>query len=70
LGESRKKCFCWANYPTNVNKTGEKHFDLLTGTPSVRRLLEDDAVVFFDRIKDLTAVENWVEKTKDFLIYR
>jgi hypothetical protein len=50
-----------------VNKTGEKHVDLLTGNPSVRRLLEDDAVVFFDKIKDLTTVENWEEQTKDIL---
>jgi uncharacterized protein YbbC (DUF1343 family) len=60
----------WADYPTNVNKTGEKHVDLLTGTPSVRTLLEQDTALFFNKINDLTTVDNWVEKTKDFLIYK
>jgi uncharacterized protein YbbC (DUF1343 family) len=59
----------WANYPTNVNKTGERHFDLLTGTPSVRKHLEEDLGLFFTHIHDLTRVEAWVEKTTTFQIY-
>jgi uncharacterized protein YbbC (DUF1343 family) len=59
----------WANYPTNVNKTGERHFDLLTGTPSVRMLLEEDLGLFFTHIHDLTRVGDWLEKTSSFHIY-
>ena len=59
----------WANYPTHVNKTGARHFDLLTGTPSVRQLLERDTHLFFKAIQDMTGVEDWYEKTKAFHLY-
>jgi uncharacterized protein YbbC (DUF1343 family) len=59
----------WANYPTHVNKTGERHFDLLTGTPSVRMALDHDNISFMDTINDLTHTGDWTEKTKPFLLY-
>ena len=60
----------WANYPTHVNKTGARHFDLLAGTPAVRRALEKDGDRFFSQIRDLTEVGDWEEKTKAFLLYQ
>lgn len=59
----------WAHYPTHVNKTGVRHFDLLTGTPTVRRALEGDLFQFFSQIRELTDVDNWREKVKEFLLY-
>ncbi|HOY17140.1 MAG TPA: DUF1343 domain-containing protein [Haliscomenobacter sp.] len=60
----------WANYPTHVNKTGARHFDLLAGTPVVREVLEKDGDRFFSQIRDLTEVGDWKEKTKAFLLYQ
>ena len=60
----------WANYPTHVNKTGARHFDLLTGTPKVREVLEGDGDQFFGQIGELTSVGDWRERTKAFLLYQ
>lgn len=59
----------WANYPTHVNKTGARHFDLLTGTPEVREALEADVDQFFGQIGDWTGVGNWKERTEGALLY-
>lgn len=59
----------WANYPTHVNKTGARHFDLLTGTPTVRGTLEGDLSQFFSQIRELTNVGDWWEKARGFLLY-
>ncbi|WP_373551861.1 exo-beta-N-acetylmuramidase NamZ domain-containing protein [Haliscomenobacter sp.] len=59
----------WANYPTHVNKTGARHFDLLTGTTKVRETLEDDVDQFFSQIEELTRVSDWRERTEAFLLY-
>lgn len=59
----------WANYPTHVNKTGERHLDLLAGTPSVRELLETGWEIFTEQISLLTEVPDWHEKVEPFLIY-
>lgn len=59
----------WANYPTHVNKTGARHFDLLTGTPIVREALEEDVIQFFSQIQELTKVEDWKQKTEPFWLY-
>lgn len=59
----------WANYPTHVNKTGERHLDLLAGTPSVRALLEKDWAIFNEQIVPLTEVPGWHKKVEPFLIY-
>ncbi len=59
----------WANYPTHVNKTGARHFDLLTGTPRVREALEADVDQFFGQIGDLTGVGDWKERTEGVLLY-
>jgi hypothetical protein len=53
-----------------VNKTGERHFNLLTGTPSVRKALEGDIGLFVDGIKTFTQVGDWVEKTRGFYLYK
>lgn len=59
----------WTNYPTHVNKTGARHFDLLTGTPRVREALEADVDQFFGQIQDLTGVEDWRTRVEAFLLY-
>lgn len=59
----------WANYPTHVNKTGARHFDLLTGTPTVRDALEKDVTEFFSQIQEFTKVGDWKQKTKPFWLY-
>ena len=59
----------WANYPTHVNKTGVRHFDLLTGTSVVREALEDDVEQFFGQIGDLTGVGDWRERAEAVLLY-
>lgn len=59
----------WANYPTYVNKTGARHFDLLTGTPRVREVLEEDVTLFFSRIEAFTKVGDWKQKTEPFWLY-
>ena len=59
----------WANYPTHVNKTGARHFDLLTGTPAVREALEADGDQFFGRIRELTGVGDWRERIEGVLLY-
>ena len=60
----------WANYPTHVNKTGARHFDLLTGTSTVREALEEDVDQFFGQIGDLTEAGEWKEKVEGVLLYR
>lgn len=59
----------WATYPTHVNKTGERHFDLLAGTTAVREAIEQRGIDFLKDIKQLTQVGPWAELTKPFLLY-
>jgi uncharacterized protein YbbC (DUF1343 family) len=59
----------WRKYPTLVNKTGENHFDLLTGSPLVRQQLESNLQVFHTQIPGLTQAEGWRAATAPFLIY-
>jgi uncharacterized protein YbbC (DUF1343 family) len=59
----------WANYPTNANKTGERHFDLLTGTPSVKIALENDLDSFLGKITRFTQIDNWLDKTSTYHLY-
>ena len=59
----------WANYPTHVNKTGARHFDLLTGTLRVPEALEAGVDQFFGQIGDLTGVGDWRQRTEAFLLY-
>lgn len=59
----------WANYPTHVNKTGARHFDLLTGTPTVGEALEANASQFLSQIPAFTNVGIWKQKTEPFWLY-
>jgi uncharacterized protein YbbC (DUF1343 family) len=60
----------WANYPTAVNKTGERHFDLLAGTPDLRLVMEKEGVLFSKSIDNWTKAEDWVKNINPFLIYK
>ncbi|MBL7813735.1 MAG: DUF1343 domain-containing protein [Saprospiraceae bacterium] len=59
----------WANYPTLVNQTGARHFDLLTGTPELRFAMEHDGKIFAKSIENWTQTADWVEKVTPYLIY-
>jgi uncharacterized protein YbbC (DUF1343 family) len=61
--------FKWATYPTNVNKTGERHLDLLMGQDSVRIMLEKDVDEFIKNIPNFTRTDNWTELVNDYLLY-
>lgn len=63
------KNFKWTTYPTNVNKTGERHLDLLMGQDSVRIMLEKDVDEFVKNIPNFTKTDNWAELVKDYLLY-
>jgi len=59
----------WRKYPTSVNKTGENHFDLLTGSPLVRQALMSDGALFGTQIPLFTRAEGWRAATAPFLLY-
>ncbi|MCU0471182.1 MAG: DUF1343 domain-containing protein [Arcicella sp.] len=61
--------FKWATYPTNVNKTGERHFDLLMGQDTVRMMLESDIDEFISNIPSITKTDDWKEVVKNYLLY-
>ena len=63
------KNFRWTTYPTNVNKTGERHLDLLMGQDSVRIMLENNVDEFVENISNFTKTDNWAEVVKNYLIY-
>ncbi|MFC0182694.1 Uncharacterized conserved protein YbbC, DUF1343 family [Pseudarcicella hirudinis] len=61
--------FQWAAYPTNVNKTGSGHFDLLMGQDYVRKVFEQNPEQFRQEIKKFTDVSDWNDRVRDFLLY-
>lgn len=61
--------FAWKTYPTHVNKTGDNHFDLLLGTPSVRTLLEDNPSFFLNKENKATEINGWANEVSPFLLY-
>jgi uncharacterized protein YbbC (DUF1343 family) len=61
--------FAWKTYPTHVNKTGENHFDLLAGDPSVRKAMETAPMLFLKKDNKITELSDWVTEVAPFLLY-
>lgn len=61
--------FEWAPYPTLVNPSGDRHFELLTGDVGLKAWLEKDPLNSLDELEDLLAVPGWAERVKDILLY-
>ncbi len=61
--------FEWTPYPTLVNPSGERHFELLTGDVRLKAWLEKDPLNSLDELEDLLAVPGWAERVKDVLLY-
>lgn len=62
--------FEWKPYPTLVNPSGDRHFELLTGGERLKSWLENDPINKLDELEDLLAVPGWAERVKDILLYR
>lgn len=61
--------FEWAAYPTQVNPSGKKHLDLLTGLPDAERLFESDPAGMFSEIKKYTSAGQWQDMIRPYLLY-
>jgi uncharacterized protein YbbC (DUF1343 family) len=61
--------FGWATYPTQVNPSGKKHLDLLTGLPDAERLFESDPADMLSEIKKHTSASQWQDMVRPYLLY-
>ncbi|MBO9201052.1 MULTISPECIES: exo-beta-N-acetylmuramidase NamZ family protein [Niastella] len=61
--------FKWAVYPTNVNPTGKKHLDLLSGISNADTLFDIPLADFVHVVKNYTAVNDWMLRMQPYLIY-
>ena len=61
--------FEWRPYPTLVNPSGDRHFELLTGSGRLKSWLEKDPLNCLDDLEDLLAGPGWAERVKDILLY-
>lgn len=59
----------WAVYPTNVNKTGERHFDLLLGTNSFSQKIKLKKTISKEEIQALTEAQEWKQNVMPYLLY-
>ncbi len=61
--------FEWKPYPTLVNPSGDRHFELLTGGVRLKSWLEKDPLNSLDELEELLAVPGWADRVKDILLY-
>lgn len=59
----------WATYPTNVNKTGNDHFDLLLGIDTFSKAINFKKAMGKEEIQTLTIDREWAQKVTPFLLY-
>ncbi len=62
--------FSWVPYPTLVNPSGARHFELLSGGEGLKSWLENEPLRHLDELDDLLAVPSWAERVEAFLLYR
>ncbi len=61
--------FEWAHYPTQVNPSGKKHLDLLTGLPNAEELFESNQTAKPAEIEKYTTPGEWQDMIRPYLIY-
>jgi len=61
--------FAWNTYPTHVNPTGKNHFELLTGTRTVKIWLENQPLNHPDQLDILLSVPEWKARVESSLLY-
>lgn len=61
--------FCWADYPTAANPTGEGHFERLIGQVGIRSVVEANPADFDARLSEWTATPGWPERVRGTLLY-
>lgn len=69
IKDSHPTHFAWAQYPTNVNPSGEQHLNKLLGIKDSELLFELSAPDFEIKLLTLLTPGNWSEEVKPFLLY-